>query len=190
MRPAVSPTVSLARLVRTFAFIGATSFGGGMSGYIRKVLVENRRWLESEEFLRGLSLAQLVPGPNAVNLAVFIGYRMHGVIGAVLAVAAVLSVPVIALAAVAAAWSAWGLLPGVARSVRTLGAFGVGLMAATGLGMARAARLGTVDLVLAAVAFVAVGVLHWPVPFVLLALVFVSVCLRWLEPETGAKADT
>lgn len=187
--PAVPRPVSLAQIVRAFAFIGATSFGGGMTGYIRKALVEDRGWLESEEFLRGLSVAQLVPGPNAVNLAVFIGYRMHGALGAMLAVCAVFSIPVLVLAVLATAWATWGVVPSVAGVIHTLGAFGVGLMAATGLAMARAARLGALDVVLAALAFTGVAVLRWSVPVVLLSLAFVSVCLRWVVPETAANGD-
>lgn len=55
------------------------------------MLVEERRWLTEDELLEGPSLAQAVPGPNALNLAVFSGHRLHGPAGAALAEASVLS---------------------------------------------------------------------------------------------------
>ncbi|HQR68601.1 MAG TPA: chromate transporter, partial [Thermoanaerobaculia bacterium] len=67
--PAGTVRPSVGELARAFLLVGATSFGGGLTGYLRRALVEERRWLTEEEFLRGLSVAQAVPGPNAVNLA-------------------------------------------------------------------------------------------------------------------------
>jgi len=173
-RPEAGPRVSLARLAGTFALVGATSFGGGLTGYLRRTLVEDRRWLAEGEFLEGLSVAQAVPGPNAINLAIFSGWRLHGPAGAVVAVGAVMLVPLIVVSALAAGWSTWAARPHAAGVLRALGAFGVGLMASSGFSMLRAARFGTVDLVLAAAAFAAVAVLHAPVPAVLFGLAALS----------------
>ncbi len=175
--------VSLGRLARTFLLVGATSFGGGLTGYLRRMLVDERRWLTEEEFLHGLSVAQAVPGPNAVNLAIFVGHRFHGLIGSCVAVSAVLLVPLIALSVLAVAWSTWGEVPGVQGALKTLGAFGAGFMAATGLSMFRAARLRGDDLVTGAVAFAVVAILRWPVPVVLAALIPVSVWLHRRDAE-------
>ena len=182
--PPAGPAPSLLRLAGAFAFIGATSFGGGVTGYIRRVVVEERQWLSSEEFLRGLAVAQAVPGPNAVNLAVFIGHRLHGMPGATLAAVSVLVVPVGALSGLALAWSHWGASPGVIGALRALGAFGVGLMAATGVRMWREASFALLDMGLAVAAFVAVGVLRWSVPLVLLTLVPLSL---WAHERGGAR---
>jgi len=183
-RPATGGTVSLGRIARTFLVIGATSFGGGLTGYLRRALVVERRWLTDEEFLRGLSVAQAVPGPNAVNLAAFVGYRMHGFAGSAVAVLSVFLVPLAALALLAAGWSRWGGVPPVAGALGTLAAFGAGLMAATGTSMFRAARLGPSDLLLAGAAFAAVGILRWPVPAVFALLLPLSV---WLHRRDGTS---
>jgi chromate transporter len=181
--------VSLPQLTAAFVTIGATSFGGGVTGYIRRVVVEERRWLDSDEFLRGLSVAQVVPGPNAVNLAIFIGYRLSGPLGALLAALGVLVVPVIALAGLTVAWGRLGRLPAVAASLRALGAFGAGLMGATGFRIMRAARFKAPDLALAAIAFVTVGVLHWPVPGVLLGLAPASIMLHQRGSADGRNEE-
>lgn len=165
---------SVGELARAFLLVGATSFGGGLTGYLRRALVEKRHWLTDDEFLGGLSVAQAVPGPNAVNLAVFVGYRMHGLAGSLLAVLSVFLFPVLALTILAAGWARWGSVAPVVGALGTLAAFGAALMAATGATMLRAARLRVADLLLAAVAFVSVALLRLPVPAVLLGIVPVS----------------
>ena len=74
MRP--SPT--LLDFTKVIVRVGLTSFGGGLSGWMLREFVTNRAWLSEEEFLNGLSLAQVFPGVNVVNLSIWIGYRLHG----------------------------------------------------------------------------------------------------------------
>jgi chromate transporter len=68
--------VSLARLAGYFAYLGSVGFGGpiALAGRMRRDLVEQRRWFSSEEYLDGLALAQLAPGPLAAQLAMYLGY--------------------------------------------------------------------------------------------------------------------
>lgn len=176
----------MADLARTFLLIGATSFGGGLTGYIRRALVEERRWLTEEEFLDGLSIAQAVPGPNAVNLAVFVGHRFHGVAGAMVSVGSVFVVPLAALSLLAVGWSRWGEVPSVAGALKALAAFGAALMTATGIATFRVARLRPAELVLAAVAFAAVALLRFPVPAVLATLLPLSILLQRKGPRGEA----
>jgi chromate transporter len=161
-------------LARAFLIVGATSFGGGLTGHLRRSLVEERRWLTEGEFLEGLSVAQAVPGPNAINLAIYSGWRLHGPGGAVVAALAVMLVPLAFVSALAAGWGGWSASPRSTGVLRALGAFGVGLMASSGLTMLRAARFDAGDLALAAVAFLAVAVIGAPVPAVLFGLAAVS----------------
>ena len=178
------PAVSIGDLARTFLLIGATSFGGGLTGYIRRALVEERRWMDDEEFLRGLSIAQAVPGPNAVNLAVFVGHRFQGIPGALVSVAAVFVVPIAALSLLALCWARWGAVPSVIGALGALAAFGAALMASTGITMFRAARLSAVEILVAAAAFSAVALLRLPVPAVLAVFLPISV---WLLGSGPAK---
>jgi chromate transporter len=174
-------------LAGTFLLVGATSFGGGLTGYLRRALVEERRWLTEEEFLRGLSIAQAVPGPNAVNLAVFVGHRFHGVPGSLVAVGSVFVVPLAALSLLAVGWARWGAVPSVVGALATLAAFGAALMTSTGIAMFRAAKLRRTELLVAAASFAAVALLRLPVPAVLAIFLPLSI---WLgRSGSGEKPE-
>ncbi|NLC14705.1 MAG: chromate transporter [Firmicutes bacterium] len=80
-------TAGLHRIFLSFFKIGAFTFGGGwaMVPLIRKELVDRRNWLEDEEFVDILAIAQSGPGPIAINTSVLCGYRMRGLPGALVA---------------------------------------------------------------------------------------------------------
>ena len=73
----------------SFLKIGAFTFGGGyaMISLIEREVIERRRWIDCDEFLELLTLAQSVPGPISLNTSVFVGYKMKGYAGAIAAVA-------------------------------------------------------------------------------------------------------
>ncbi len=77
---------SLGRLALYFLKLGAIGFGGPIAlvGYMENDLVEVRRWLTKDEYVRGLALSQLAPGPLAAQLAMYVGYVRNGFIGATL----------------------------------------------------------------------------------------------------------
>lgn len=84
---AVSATAepcSLPALARYFLRLGALGFGGpiALAGYMQRDLVESRRWITKQEYLDGLALAQLAPGPLAAQLAMYLGWVRYGVVGA------------------------------------------------------------------------------------------------------------
>lgn len=68
----------------TFLIIGATSFGGGVVAYLRNSLVLKKEWLDEEQFMAALEISQALPGLNATNMAVIVGDRLRGPLGAVL----------------------------------------------------------------------------------------------------------
>ena len=78
--------MSLSALVLYFLKLGTTGFGGpiALAGAMQRDLVEQRKWFTSEEYLRGLALAQLAPGPLAAQLAIYLGWARGGVLGATL----------------------------------------------------------------------------------------------------------
>ena len=77
----------LAEVVRFFAWLGFVSFGGpaGQIAILREELVERRRWLNADEFSRGLNFCLLLPGPEAHQLAIYSGWKMQGLRGAIAA---------------------------------------------------------------------------------------------------------
>lgn len=92
-RPA-GPTTS--QLFTGFLLLGLMGFGGVLP-LSRRVLVEERRWLTSEEYLELLSLCQFLPGGNITNLAVTVGYRFRGLTGALASILGVIAVPIVVL---------------------------------------------------------------------------------------------
>jgi len=79
-------------LFYSFFKIGAFTLGGGyvMIPLIEKEVVDNRRWMQQEDFTDMLALAQSAPGPIAINTAVFVGYKMKGFKGLITAVSGVI----------------------------------------------------------------------------------------------------
>ena len=73
-----------------FLRLGTVGFGGpiALAGYMQKDLVEERRWITKEDYVQGLALAQLAPGPLAAQLAIYLGWVRGGVLGATLVGAA------------------------------------------------------------------------------------------------------
>jgi chromate transporter len=75
---------SLSSIALTFATISSTAFGGGQKASVRQQVL-SRGWMDQERFMDGLEIAQVLPGPNILNLAVYCGQRVRGIPGAVAA---------------------------------------------------------------------------------------------------------
>jgi len=82
----LGPSVPLVDILLLFARIGLTSFGGGLSAWIYREVVVRRRWLTEDAFLSGMTLAQIMPGTNVVNVSIYIGHRLRGAAGSAVAV--------------------------------------------------------------------------------------------------------
>lgn len=166
-----APRVTLPQIAGVFMRIGLTSFGGGLTAWIFREVVDRRRWLSEEEALGGLTMAQILPGPNVVNLSIYIGQRLRGGAGGGLAVTSLLVPPMIVVVLLAAALHRFGTVPWMHDLLEGVAAGAIGLTISVGY---RAARHATASnswapLFVAGV-FLAVGVLRWPmIPVVLCA---------------------
>ena len=78
-----SPKPSLAEALALWGRIGVLSFGGpaGQIALMHRLLVDERRWISEQRFLHALNFCMLLPGPEAMQLATYIGWRLHGTIG-------------------------------------------------------------------------------------------------------------
>jgi len=85
--PPGKPAYSLPQLVRYMLRLGSIGFGGPVAlvGYMRRDLVEQRQWISESDYKEGLTLAQLMPGPLAAQLAIYLGYVHYHILGATLA---------------------------------------------------------------------------------------------------------
>jgi chromate transporter len=176
--PPVRPT--LGELYRGFFHAGARGFGGVLP-WARRMLVEERRWLTAAEFTDLFGLCNFLPGPNTVNMSVVVGARFHGVRGALTALAGILTLPVAVVLALAALYDRVGQLPVIDALLRGVGAAAGGLVLATGVKMAEALPRTARALGFLALAFVAIGLLRWPLVPVLLTLALLSVLAAWLR---------
>ena len=80
-------TASWPEMLRTFGRIGLLSFGGPAAqiALMHRELVDHKRWLSEDDYLRALSFCMLLPGPEAMQLATYAGWRLRGIPGGLLA---------------------------------------------------------------------------------------------------------
>src|SRR5947208_10987259 len=83
---AARPGYSLWQMIQYMTKLGTVGFGGPVAlvGYMHRDLVEQRKWISEADYKEGLTLAQLMPGPLAAQLAMYLGYVHYGVLGATL----------------------------------------------------------------------------------------------------------
>lgn len=126
---------SLADLFFSFTLLALQGFGGVLA-VVQRELVERKRWLTQEEFTEELGVAQVMPGPNVVNLSLVIGARYFGMPGAAAALAGMLAIPLLLIIALALVHSHFADHPGVAGALRGMAAVSAGMIAATGIKLA------------------------------------------------------
>src|SRR6188474_3393666 len=105
--------VSFGEAVRVWAKIGFLSFGGpaGQVALMHKELVEERKWIDEERFLHALNYCMLLPGPEAQQLATYIGWLMHRTLGGIIAGGLFVVPGIIAIMALSYVYAAWGNVP-------------------------------------------------------------------------------
>lgn len=172
--PAARPQPqSLSDLFFSFTFLALQGFGGVLA-VVQRELVERKQWMTREEFVEDWAVAQILPGPNVVNLGVMLGDRYFGWRGAVVSVLGLMLCPLIVVLCLALVYTHFADNPHVANALRGMGAVAAGLVTATGLKLANTLRkhpLGLpLSIALAAACFVSVALLKLPLVYVLFVL--------------------
>ena len=156
---------------------------GGVLAIAQIELVERLRWLRRDEFVEMLSIAQVLPGPNIVNLSLMMGDRYFGVRGAFAALAGILLVPSVLVIALAALYSQLATHPVAVNALRGMGAVSAGLILSTGVKLLPSLKKNPMGraaaALLAVLTFVAIAGLHLPLPWLLLCLGGVGMTLAW-----------
>jgi chromate transporter len=169
-----------------FHWLAVQGFGGVLP-VAQRELVEKRRWLTKEDFLAVLSLGQVLPGPNIVNMALIIGQRFLGGRGAFAAVAGLLAAPSAIVLTLAALYGQLDGLPVVAGALRGMGVVAAGLVVSTGIKLLPALRRNPMGLpaclAFGVVTVLGVGVLRWPLVWVVLGLGSLAVATAWWRLE-------
>jgi len=173
---------SLSDLFISFSLLALQGFGGVLA-VVQHELVERKRWLTREEFIEDWAVAQIMPGPNVVNLSMMIGSRYFGLRGALTALAGMLTFPLVVVLCMALAYSHFADNPQVAGALRGMGAVAAGLIIATGIKLISALERHPLGkpacLLLAALCFGAVALLQWPLLYVLGGLGLLACVLTW-----------
>jgi chromate transporter len=186
---ATPPRPSIVDLFLAFAAMSLSGFGGVLA-WARRIMVERRRWFTAEQFNEAFALCAFLPGGNMVNFAVIFGARMRGPLGALAAVAGLLGPPMMLIIMVGALYAQFGDLPALRRMLTGVAAAAAGLMLATVAKMARPLFKGpfkgraAIAPLIAVITFAAIGVLHWPLPLVLLAIVPMSIAAAFVNAGT------
>jgi chromate transporter len=164
---------SLTDLFVSFTLLALQGFGGVLA-VVQRELVERKKWLTREEFVEEWAVAQIMPGPNVVNLALMLGGRYFGLRGALVGLAGMLVLPLAVVLALAILYSQFADNPRAAAALRGMGAVAAGLITATGLKLVPALKKNPLGMplagVLGALTFVGVAWLRLPLAWVLIGL--------------------
>jgi chromate transporter len=177
--------VPLLALMGVTARIGITSFGGSTAAWLYAEIVEKRHWLDEEGFLTALTLSQVLPGANPVNLSIYVGSQLRGAWGAVAAAFGMIAPPFIIILVLGFFYSAYGHTPVAHAILAGLAAVGVGMTLSIGAKLVKKV-MQPVPALIAVVIFVTVGILHWPMIPVVLVLTPASIFWFWLQKRRSA----
>lgn len=183
---------SLGSLFWIFFRIALTSFGGFMAmiSVVQNVVVERKKLIRHEDMLDGISLASLLPGPVAVNLVVYVGYRLRGAAGAIISGFASVLPSFVFIVVLSVAYFRWGQLPTVSKLFMGFLPAVTAIIVSAGWNMSRKSVLGWREAILAissATALLVVGGF-----FSTLSIILVAGIVGWLwfrEKKTPAPAD-
>lgn len=165
-------------LFSEFARLTLHSFGGALF-WSRRMLVERRRWLTEQEFVEMLSLAQLLPGANGVNLAVLVGYRFAGLRGAAASMAGFVGAPLVIIIGIGALYQQFGSQPLVREALSGMSSVAVGLLIATAARLAAVLQRRWRMWAFVVLTFAGVGVLRWPLLLIVAALAPFAIVAAW-----------
>src|SRR5437764_4312011 len=128
---AARPAYSLWQMVQYMTKLGTIGFGGPVAlvGYMQRDLVEERKWISENDYKEGLTLAQLMPGPLAAQLAIYLGYVHYGITGATVAGVAFVLPSFLMVVALGAAYVAYGGLTWMQAVFYGVGAAVIGIIA-------------------------------------------------------------
>ena len=168
--------VTLAALFVGFLKVSLLGFGGPLV-WARRIVVDQQRWLDDQEFAEILTLCQLMPGPNIVGITLCVGAKLRGTIGAITAVSGFILIPWTVGLALGSLCLGYAHLAVLQNILSGLSAAAAGLMIATGIRLLLPHRSRRTALLFAALAFTGMALTKLPLLFVLLGLAPVSIAV-------------
>ena len=162
---------SFAEALRVWARIGVLSFGGpaGQIALMHRVLVDEKRWIDEPRFLSALNFCMLLPGPEAMQLATYVGWRLHGVRGGLVAGLLFVLPGAAVILGLSMLYAGLGKLPAVQALFAGIQAAVLAIVVEALLRVAGRALKGGRDWLIAAAAFAGIFLLKVPFPLIVLA---------------------
>ena len=171
MDAAAAPVPSFTEALHVWAKIGVLSFGGpaGQIALMHRVLVEEKKWIDEPRYLSALNFCMLLPGPEAMQLATYVGWRMHGVRGGLAAGLLFVLPGALVVLVLSMLYAALGKLPVAEALMMGVKAAVLAIVVEALLRIAKRGLKARADQVLAAAAFVAIFFFGVPFPLIVLA---------------------
>jgi len=171
--PPLQQPKSKTDLFISFTILALQGFGGVLA-VAQRELVERKRWMTPAQFVEEWAVAQILPGPNVINLCLMVGGRYFGLPGALAAMAGMLAAPTAVLLLLALAFGSVSDLAWAQGALRGMGAVAAGMIAATGIKLIPALKLNPMGLTVCTAVmlttFAAVSLFRWPLLWVLLGI--------------------
>ena len=190
--PSKLDTPTFAEAARFWLRLGWISFGGpaGQIAILHREVVERRRWLAEPEFTGALNFCMLLPGPEALQLAIYLGWKLHGIRGGLVAGLGFIGPAIVLLLGLSWIYARFGSLPAVSGILLGLKAAVLALVLQALLRIGRRA-LGTgLHVALAIAAFVALEFVRVPFPLIVLAAGVVGSASAWRVPRPASVRTT
>jgi chromate transporter len=170
---AINTPQSKTDLFVSFTLLALQGFGGVLA-VVQRELVDKKKWLTTDEFVEDWAVAQILPGPNVVNLSLMIGGRHFGIQGALAALSGLLLAPTVLVLLIAAAVAGVADTPVAQGMLRGMGAVSAGLIAAVGIKLMGALKNNPMGMLtcigLGTLTFIAIGLMRLPLAWVLLSM--------------------
>jgi chromate transporter len=186
--PPVRPAVGLLQLLGTFVRLGAMTFGGSVQSWVHREVVERLGWIDNKAFLSGLTVAQVLPGANPVNIALYVGLKLRGGVGAAVAVVGMIVPAFCVILCLGYFYRGYGHLAVVHFVLAGLAASGVGATLTMGIKVARRLPRNLITALIAVTVFFVVGVLRWPMIPVVAVAIPASIAVAFLANKRVVHA--
>lgn len=171
LTPTIPRPPEFRELVRVFAEVGLTSFGGpaGQIAMMHKILVDDKKWLDEQTYLLALNFCTLLPGPEAMQLATYSGWRLHGVKGGLVAGLLFVLPGALLMLALAMLYAAYGSVPLISAIFVGIKAAVLAIVIEALFKISKRALKDRTAYAIAAVSFAAIFLFGLPFPLIVLA---------------------
>jgi chromate transporter len=177
------PIITHRDLFLTFAKIGLLGFGG-VTPWLRRILVEERGWLNDRELAELFGFASTLPGANTVSISIMLGDRYQGPTGALVAIVGLLAMPLTILAASASLYDDFASTPAVQDAIAGAAAATAGLVLGNAFKMIGNMKPDLSGYLIGGAAFVAAGLLHLPLLWTLAVLIPAGIVLATVRSRS------